>query len=117
MSVYKPIAVETFFALPRFSRAQISPDGFRIAYLAPWRGRLNIFVRDAKQSDVKNEDARPLTADDSRNIEFFCWAPDSAFILYLQDAKGTRIGTSFVSPLMTTPAPARGANTTICSPP
>ena len=87
MSVSKSIAVETFFSLPRFSRAQISPDGLRIAYLAPWRGRLNVFVRSAKQrEDVL--DVRLLTADDKRNIETFCWTPDSAFILYLQDTNG-----------------------------
>lgn len=84
----KLIPLETFFALPRFSRAQISPDGSRIAYLAPWQGRLNIFVRDAALVGEDSVEVRRLTGDDRRNIEAFCWTPDSAFILYLQDAKG-----------------------------
>ncbi|MBP2471547.1 hypothetical protein JOF53_000419 [Crossiella equi] len=40
------IPVERFFAPPQRSGATISPDGTRLAHLAPWRNRLNIRVAD-----------------------------------------------------------------------
>jgi dipeptidyl aminopeptidase/acylaminoacyl peptidase len=89
MSPSEPIPIEMFFAAPRFSRAQISPDGSRIAYLAPWRDRLNIFMRDIGSVDWPDrDDARRLTADEHRSIEAFVWSPDSAFILFVQDTGG-----------------------------
>ncbi|KAA0972667.1 S9 family peptidase [Aureimonas fodinaquatilis] len=86
MSPSELISVETLFGAPHFSRAQIAPDGSSIAYLSPWRGRLNIFLRavDGAQS---GGDLR-VTADEHRNIEGFCWAPDSKAILYVQDTGG-----------------------------
>ncbi|WP_158083179.1 hypothetical protein [Streptomyces antioxidans] len=38
------LTVEDFFCTPLRTRASISPDGTRIAYLAPWRERLNVWV-------------------------------------------------------------------------
>lgn len=83
------LPIDTLWAAPQFSRAQISPDGLRIAYLAPWENRLNIFVRDvalAAQGDAGRD--RRITADAHRNIETFCWTPESDAILFLQDADG-----------------------------
>lgn len=85
MSGSLPLSVETLFATPQFSRAQISPDGTRIAYLSSWMGRLNIFVRGVDEAD---REPHRLTADTHRNIETFCWAPDSTRVLYLQDTDG-----------------------------
>lgn len=83
------IPVETFLAAPQFSGAQISPDGTRIAYLAPWRDRLNIFVRNIDQmANWDPNDGQRLTAEENRNIDSFFWSPDAAFILYLQDGDG-----------------------------
>ena len=39
-----PLPIATLFAVPAFSGAQILPDGKLVAYLAPWRKRLNVFV-------------------------------------------------------------------------
>lgn len=78
--------LETLFGNPAFSRAQISPDGTSVAYLAPWQGRLNIWVRPTGASD--GEVAFRLTGDDVRNIDGFCWTLDSRFILFVQDTKG-----------------------------
>lgn len=36
------ISVEDFFNPPTRAGAAISPDGSRIAFLAPWRNRLNV---------------------------------------------------------------------------
>ncbi len=77
------IPIETFFGTPEFSRAQISPDGRLVAYLAPWRGRLNIWVRPVGQGA-----ARRLTGDDTRNIDGFSWTRDARHILFVQDSRG-----------------------------
>lgn len=83
MSGSNSIPVETLFSAPQFSRAQISPDGSHIAYLSIWSDHLNIFVRD-----VDAPASRRLTADAHRNIEAFCWTPESTAILFVQDTHG-----------------------------
>ncbi|MGQ2909892.1 MAG: alpha/beta fold hydrolase [Aliihoeflea sp.] len=89
MPEFNPIPVETLFATPAFSGARISPDGTRIAYLAPWRDRLNVFVHDIGPDGPWNlENDRRLTNDARRNIESYVWSPDGDSILYLQDADG-----------------------------
>ncbi len=77
------IPIETLFSTPEFSRAQISPDGRLVAYLAPWRGRLNIWVQPTGQGA-----ARRLTGDDTRNIDGFSWTRDARYILFVQDSRG-----------------------------
>ena len=37
---------EVLFGNPEIAGVQLSPDGTRIAYLAPYRGVLNLWVRD-----------------------------------------------------------------------
>ncbi|OLL75260.1 peptidase S9, prolyl oligopeptidase active site domain protein [Pseudonocardia sp. Ae168_Ps1] len=58
MPLPKPITVEEFFGPPTRSRALLSPDGTKVAYLAPWRERLNVFVRDV-DSDWSTPRRRP----------------------------------------------------------
>ncbi|MEU6701959.1 S9 family peptidase [Pseudonocardia sp. NPDC046786] len=87
------ITVEEFFAPPARSNAQISPDGTKVAYLAPWRDRLNIFVRDLdgdwpETPAMDDPASRRVTADDHRSIETFLWSADSRFLLFLQDDDG-----------------------------
>ncbi|WP_431871531.1 alpha/beta fold hydrolase [Nocardiopsis eucommiae] len=86
----KPLAVEDFFGPPSRSRAVLSPEGTRVAYLAPWRERLNVFVRDL-DSDWDNPDApgvRRVTSDTRRSIESFFWSTDGRYLLFQQDADG-----------------------------
>lgn len=70
---------------------QISPDGQRLAYLAPSEQDKvnNIWVRTLGKSD----DAI-LTHDSRQGIGFYKWAYDSQHILYLQVATATRTCTS-----------------------
>ncbi len=56
MAVQPVIAVEEFFAEPQFAVPMISPDGTRIAYLAPHRGRRNIWVRGVDQTHDDSDD-------------------------------------------------------------
>lgn len=84
------IAVDEFFGLPTRSRAVLSPDGTRVAYLAPWRERLNVFVRDldADWTAPGEDDSRRVTADDRRNVDSFFWSADGRYLLFLQDTDG-----------------------------
>ncbi|MFE5776358.1 S9 family peptidase [Brachybacterium sp. NPDC056505] len=90
------IPVEDLYALPTRSRALLSPDGSRVAYLSPWRGRLNVFLRtvDSDWSTPDLEDgsgateARRITAETRRNIDQFFWSVDGRYLLFQQDADG-----------------------------
>ncbi|QYL21949.1 S9 family peptidase [Mycolicibacterium diernhoferi] len=78
------IPVEDFFNPPERAGAQISPDGTRIAYLAPWRNRLNIWVQDL----AGDAEPRCVTADETRSVHIFSWTHDSRWLLYMQDNGG-----------------------------
>ncbi|MEU0845940.1 S9 family peptidase [Streptomyces sp. NPDC005962] len=92
----KLIAVEEFFGSPTRSRALLSPDGTKVAYLAPWHGRLNVFIRDldsdwATPDDIHGADApgaRRITSDTRRNIDTFFWTTDGRYLLFQQDTDG-----------------------------
>src|SRR5256885_2690565 len=62
---------------------QISPDGKRMAYLAPVNNVLNVWV-----GNIGSEDYRPVTKDEDRGIRFYTWAQDNKHILYIQDIGG-----------------------------
>ncbi|MEU5845834.1 S9 family peptidase [Saccharopolyspora shandongensis] len=81
----KLIDVEEFFADPEFAVPSISPDGTRIAYLAPKYGRRNVWVRGI---DEGHEDAVCVTHDARRGITTYLWTDDPRWLLYLQDTDG-----------------------------
>ena len=72
------------FGNPDRAAVTISPDGERLAWLAPRDGVLNVWVApiDAPQ------EARPVTNDTVRGIRIYEWAHTNEHILYLQDAAG-----------------------------
>jgi dipeptidyl aminopeptidase/acylaminoacyl peptidase len=74
---------ETLFGNPEKATPQISPDGDRMAYLAPRDGVLNVWV-----GHVGRDDYRPVTHDTERGVRVFSWAHDARHILYLQDVGG-----------------------------
>ncbi|WP_304106982.1 S9 family peptidase [Mycolicibacterium bacteremicum] len=78
------ISVEEFFSPPERAGATISPDGTRIAYLAPWRNRLNIWVQDLDGAS----EPRCVTADETRSVYLYSWTHDSRHLLYMQDTGG-----------------------------
>src|SRR5690349_3137370 len=78
-------AVEELFADPEFSSPSISPDGTRLAYLAPHLGRRNVWMRGI---DEDHGGAVPVTADGRRGISVHRWSEDSRWLLYLQDTDG-----------------------------
>lgn len=71
------------FGNPEKTGPQISPDGTKLAYLAPQDGVLNVWVRTLGQTDD-----RVVTRDPLRGIRSFFWQGDSAHLLYLQDSGG-----------------------------
>jgi dipeptidyl aminopeptidase/acylaminoacyl peptidase len=79
------IDIEEFFADPEFAVPTISPDGTRIAYLAPKYGRRNVWVR---RIDQDHSDAVCVTHDTRRGITTYHWTDDPRWLLYLQDTDG-----------------------------
>lgn len=71
------------FGNPERTAARVSPDGTRLAYLAPKDGVLNVWVRS-----LERDDSRPVTADTERPIRAFFWRPDGSGIIHLQDRAG-----------------------------
>lgn len=78
------ITIEEFFDSPVRAGAKISPDGSRIAFLAPWNNRLNVWVEEL-DGDAP---ARCVTADSTRSVQMYYWTDDPRWLLYLQDTGG-----------------------------
>jgi Tol biopolymer transport system component len=87
-----PLSAAELLDPPRYGAASISPDGRRIAFLSPWRTRLNVWVADIPEGgsphDVDLGSARCVTADDDRPILDYRWTGDPDVLLYLQDTDG-----------------------------
>ncbi len=71
------------FGNPVNTSPRISPDGKRMAYIAPVNDVLNVWV-----GTVGANDARPVTKDAERGIRSYFWAADNKHILYIQDFGG-----------------------------
>ena len=78
------ISREILFGNPTRAAARISPDGKRLAFLAPDDGVLNVWVASAAEPAK----AKVVTHDRKRGIRRFFWAHTSEDILYLQDKGG-----------------------------
>ncbi|QBS44613.1 S9 family peptidase [Nocardia sp. CS682] len=84
MALPELLTVEDLFSPPVRSAASISPDGTRLAYLAPWQNRLNVWVQDLDSA----EEPRCVTADGNRSIHDYRWTDDPRWLLYTQDGNG-----------------------------
>lgn len=78
------ISRELLFGNPQRSTARLSPDGTHLAWLAPDKGVLNVYVSPATEP----ESAKAVTHDTSRGIRRYFWAYDNQHIIYLQDRAG-----------------------------
>lgn len=78
----RTIPLEDFFKKPDKLAVQISPNGHYVAYMEPWKRRLNIFVMHLETGDV-----RQLTQMEERDIYYFFWANDNR-IVYGKDTGG-----------------------------
>ncbi len=77
------IPLEVLLGNPEKALPQISPDGKRMAYIAPANGVLNVWV-----GNVGSDDYAPVTKDTDRGIRQYGWCHDNQHILYLQDQGG-----------------------------
>ncbi|MGI9166158.1 MAG: TolB family protein, partial [Pyrinomonadaceae bacterium] len=76
---------ELFFGDPEISGAQISPDGKFIAFIKPFKGTRNVWV---KRTEAPFDSAKPITADTTRPIPAYFWSRDGKYILFVQDKAG-----------------------------
>ncbi|HEV3363959.1 MAG TPA: S9 family peptidase [Acidimicrobiia bacterium] len=76
---------EVLFGNPEKVQPRISPDGKRLAYIAPVDGVLNVWVGEVGAAE---DSFKPVTNDTDRGIRAFFWGQDNARILYVQDAGG-----------------------------
>ena len=76
---------ELFFGDPEIIAAQISPDGKFIAFIKPFKGTRNVWV---KRADEPFDKAKPITADTTRPIPAYFWSRDGKYILFVQDKAG-----------------------------
>jgi dipeptidyl aminopeptidase/acylaminoacyl peptidase len=76
------------FGNPERISPHISPDGSRLAWIAPREGVLNVWVAPIGTSGVAWDDAAVVTDDTDRGIRMFAWAKDGRHLLYLQDTGG-----------------------------
>jgi dipeptidyl aminopeptidase/acylaminoacyl peptidase len=75
---------ETLFNLPQRTKPRISPDGRKLAYLAPENGVLRVWMRTLGQTD----DQVVTSNDTSPNFLGFYWQADSEHLLYYSDHDG-----------------------------
>src|ERR1700760_778367 len=76
---------DAFFGEVKITAAQISPDGKYIAFLKPYKGTRNIWVKTAAEPFSA---ARPMSAETKRPVSAYFWSRDSKFLLYAQDQLG-----------------------------
>ena len=76
------------FGNPERISPHISPDGTRLAWIAPREGVLNVWVAPIGTSGVDWDDATVVTDDTDRGIRMFAWAKDGRHLLYVQDTGG-----------------------------
>jgi len=76
---------ELFFGDPEIVGAELSPDGKFIAFIKPYKGTRNVWV---KRTEEPFESAKPITADLNRPIPGYFWSRDGRYILFVQDRAG-----------------------------
>ncbi len=78
----REIPIEEFFRNSEQSSYDISPDGMHISFMAPYKSRMNIFVRE-KDGDAVTQ----ITFEEERDIDGYMWA-NNRRILFMKDDGG-----------------------------
>ena len=76
---------EVLFGNPEITGAQVSPDGKYLAFIKPWKGTRNLWVK-ATAEPFSN--ARLLTTETKRPIGTWSWSPGGTYIAYVKDHDG-----------------------------
>ena len=80
---------QVLFGTPERVSPQISPDGTRLAWIAPQDDVLNVWMAPVSpRTGVDFGQAEVVTDDKDRGIRTFTWAHDNKHLLYLQDTGG-----------------------------
>jgi dipeptidyl aminopeptidase/acylaminoacyl peptidase len=79
---------EVLFGNPERISPRLSPDGTRLAWIAPRDGVLNVWMAPVGSAGVDWDAATVITDDNDRGIRTFSWAEDGRHLLYGQDAGG-----------------------------
>jgi len=79
---------EVLFGNPERISPHISPDGTKLAWIAPRDGVLNVWVAPVGASGVDWDAATAVTDDTDRGIRSYAWAWDGRHLLYVQDTGG-----------------------------
>ena len=82
---------EVLFGNPERISPRISPDGSRLAWIAPDEGVLNVWVTQTTafgHAAGGSWGAKPVTQDRDRGIRSYFWAHDNRHLLYVQDKGG-----------------------------
>src|ERR1700744_2987428 len=75
---------ELLFGNPERTSPALSPDGSRLAWLAPDSNNvLQVWIKS-----LSTNEERVVTADKKRGIQTYFWAKDNRTLLYLQDRDG-----------------------------
>ncbi len=82
MSSSRRIPLEDFFRKPERTAVRISPGGTHLGWLAPWKRRLNVHVRD-----LATGEERRVTAATERDVLGWLWASDDRLV-YARDSGG-----------------------------
>ena len=78
------------FGNPERATPQISPDGTKLAWIAPDKKNvLQVWVKT-----IGKDDDKVLTADKKRGIRQYFWAWNNEDLLYCRTTTGTRTSTS-----------------------
>jgi len=76
------------FGNPERTSPRISPDGTRLAWIAPRDGVLNVWVAPIGADGADWAAAQAVTEDTDRGVRVFVWGRDGRHVLYLQDVGG-----------------------------
>lgn len=74
------IPMRDFFRNPVESGHELSPGGDYLAYLKPWKTRMNIYVQEMGQAKAKR-----ITSVTERDIPGFFWANDNQLVYVLDE--------------------------------
>ena len=76
------IPIGDFFKNPKISSFKISPNGKYLAYMKPYKKRMNVYVRE-----VDSDSEKRITDQTSQNVLGFAWKENET-ILYFGDSFG-----------------------------
>ena len=79
---------DVLFGNPERVSPQLSPDGTKLAWIAPRDGVLNVWVAPVGSAGVDWDAATVVTDDTDRGIRSHTWARDGRHLLYAQDTGG-----------------------------